>query len=68
MTGNKSKSLYSLLCLATLLAIDSAHAGCNDRRAPGMDWSGCKKTSKMLDDTNFKGSRFDDANLAESPE
>jgi uncharacterized protein YjbI with pentapeptide repeats len=41
-----------------------AHAGCFDDRDPGMDWSGCKKTNKLLNKSNFTGSRFDDAILA----
>lgn len=56
-----------LLLLAALLAIAAAGpaaADCNDRRAPGMDWSGCKKISKMLGDSDYTGSRFDDATLS----
>jgi uncharacterized protein YjbI with pentapeptide repeats len=53
--------------LVTVIAVmwmPSVEAGCFDRRQPGMDWSGCSKTNKMLDDSNFNGSRFDDANLS----
>lgn len=46
-----------------LLVPMTAEAGCFDKREPGMDWSGCKKTNKMLDDSDFTGSRFDNANL-----
>jgi uncharacterized protein YjbI with pentapeptide repeats len=43
-----------------------AYADCSDRRAPGMDWSGCKKTSKLLGGSDYTGSRFDDATLSRS--
>ena len=55
------------VCLSIFPAVlwtPAVEAGCYDKRAPGMDWSGCKKTSKMLDDSDFSGSRFDDAILA----
>ncbi len=52
-----------LLACVLLLFFAPLEAGCYDRREPGMDWSGCKKTNKMLDDSDFTGSRFDDANM-----
>ena len=60
--------LRVLLPVMALLLTNAqiAHAGCNDRRAPGMDWSGCKKANRMLDESDFTGSRFDDANLYRS--
>ena len=54
------------ICAVLMTSVQIAHADCDDRRAPGMDWSGCKKTNKMLDESNFIGSRFDDANLSMS--
>ena len=60
-----SPTLLSV-CLASFLAVlwtPAVEAGCYDKRAPGMDWSGCKKTNKMLDDSDFTGSRFDNAIL-----
>lgn len=55
-----------LLVLLGLMGTQSAHAGCSDKRAPGVDWSGCKKTGKMMEGSNFAGGRFDEANLYES--
>lgn len=49
--------------LLALAAVNPAQAGCSDRRAPGMDWSGCKKISKLLGNSDYTGSRFDDAVL-----
>ena len=59
------KQLAAMFGLLVMTA-NPAVAGCFDDRAPGMDWSGCKKTNKILDDSNFSGSRFDDAILAMS--
>lgn len=79
MIGNKCSNLYSLMCFAALLVPAYAHADCSDGVEPGVDWSGCKKTYKMLDDYDFTGatmvktdlsrtsatlSRFDNANLS----
>jgi uncharacterized protein YjbI with pentapeptide repeats len=63
MDVNKIKRALLIFCLVSLASVNQAYADCNDKRAPGVDWSGCKKTHKMLDDTNFSGSQFDDANL-----
>ena len=60
------KKLVILVGLLILAASNPAVAGCYDKRSPGMDWSGCKKTNKMLDDSNFSGSRFDYTNLTRS--
>jgi uncharacterized protein YjbI with pentapeptide repeats len=61
------KHLAILLCLLTWAAANPAVAGCYDKRSPGMDWSGCKnKSHKMLDDSNFSGSRFNNTNLYRS--
>jgi uncharacterized protein YjbI with pentapeptide repeats len=63
---NKFPPTLLSVCLASFLIVmwtPSAVAGCYDDRAPGMDWSGCKKTNKMLGDSDFSGSRFDDAIL-----
>ncbi|MCZ6578402.1 MAG: pentapeptide repeat-containing protein, partial [Gammaproteobacteria bacterium] len=53
----------ALIFIVALTVTSTAQAGCYDKRKPGMDWSGCKKTNKMLNDQNFTGSRFDNANL-----
>ncbi len=66
MYRNKSKQILLFICVAVLASIGTAQAGCNDKRSPGMDWSGCKKTNKMLDDSNFSDSHFDNANLSRS--
>ena len=58
----KKPSITFFLLLAKAVA-GQAYAACNDRRAAGMDWSGCKKISKLLGDTDYTGSRFDDAIL-----
>ncbi|HKJ52874.1 MAG TPA: pentapeptide repeat-containing protein [Gammaproteobacteria bacterium] len=52
-----------MLCLLAATLGNTVQAGCNDRRAAGMDWSGCKKISKLLGGTDYTGSRFDDAIL-----
>ena len=49
--------------LLALVSMQPAHAACDDKRKPGMDWSGCKKINKWMNDSNFAGSRFDGANL-----
>ena len=64
MDAKSVKQVLLLTCLALLVSANQAYAKCNDKRAPGVDWSGCKKTNKMLDESDFTGSRFDDANLA----
>ena len=43
-----------------------ATADCDDDREPGMDWSGCRKMHKMLDEEDFTGSQFNSANLSSS--
>lgn len=58
------QNALSFVLILGLLPAGSALAKCSDRRAPGIDWSGCKKTSKMMGESNFSGGRFDDANLA----
>ena len=63
MSRKIAETSFVLICLLFLASTQAAYAGCSDKRSPGMDWSGCKKTNKMLDDTNFTGSRFDSTNL-----
>ena len=60
----KVKYFIVPVCALLLGVAQVAHAACNDRRSPGMDWSGCKKTNKMLNKSDFSGSRFDDADLS----
>ena len=55
--------LASLVLLLALLPVQQLHADCDDKRNPGMDWTGCKKINKFMDGSNFVGSRFDRANL-----
>ena len=65
-TNSFTPTLLSVF-LASVIAVmwvSPAEADCFDRRAPGMDWSGCTKTNKMLHDSDFSGSRFDDAILS----
>ena len=64
----KTANLMQLVPIVGLLLLltGTAQAGCYDDREPGMDWSGCKKTNKILDDSDFTGSRFDNATLARS--
>jgi uncharacterized protein YjbI with pentapeptide repeats len=64
MKNKNTERSILLLCLLIFGSTQFAFASCSDKRSPGMDWSGCKKTSKMLGDSNFTGSRFDSANLA----
>jgi uncharacterized protein YjbI with pentapeptide repeats len=64
MKSKHIKQVVTMLFLLVWAISNPAVAGCFDKREAGMDWSGCKKTNKMLDDTNFSGSRFDNANLA----
>ena len=62
----KTTATNPLYLLAVLLAIATAgpvQADCSDRRAPGMDWTGCKKISKMLGNSDYTGSRFDESIL-----
>ncbi len=56
----------ALVFIATLTVSSASQAGCYDKREPGMDWSGCKKTSKMLNRQNFTESNFDDTNFSGS--
>ena len=56
-------SAITLACLLVAVPFEQVLADCSDRRAPGMDWSGCKKINKMLGDSNYTGSRFDEAIL-----
>jgi uncharacterized protein YjbI with pentapeptide repeats len=67
MNAMQIKRAILLIGLVALAGINQASAGCFDKRAPGMDWSGCMaKDHKMLDNSNFTGSRFDNANLSMS--
>jgi len=66
MKGKKIKQTLLLACLLLIVSINQAYAKCSDKHAPGVDWSGCKKTNKMLDGSNFTGSRFDNANMTSS--
>ncbi len=52
-----------LAALLAIVATGPVQAACSDRRAPGMDWSGCKKISKMMGKSDYTGSRFDEAVL-----
>ena len=58
-----SKWLIALIYVLSATLMNTLEAGCYDKKSPGMDWSGCKKSNKMLDDENFSGSKFDNANL-----
>ncbi|MCG6890109.1 MAG: pentapeptide repeat-containing protein [Gammaproteobacteria bacterium] len=64
MKSGNIKRVMTVVCLLLWAASNPVVAGCFDKREAGMDWSGCQKTNKMLDESNFSGSRFDDANLA----
>lgn len=59
---NQSRFILISILLLTAVAL-SAHASCTDRRAPGVDWSGCKKTHKMLNQQDFSNAKFDGTNL-----
>ena len=55
----KTATAIMLAGLLIGLPFGQAEAKCSDRRAPGMDWSGCKKINKLLGDSDYSGSRFD---------
>jgi uncharacterized protein YjbI with pentapeptide repeats len=61
--GNRIAKTSIALTVLIAAAAGPVQAACNDRRAPGMDWSGCKKISKLLGNSDYTGSRFDDAIL-----
>jgi uncharacterized protein YjbI with pentapeptide repeats len=56
----------ALIFVVTLTVTSTVQADCYDKRKPGMDWSGCKKTNKMLNRQNFTESDFDDTNFSKS--
>ena len=66
--GKKYFALIWLLSMLLLSGVftNTVRADCDDKSYPGMDWSGCKKMNKMLDNKNFSGSKFDKANLSSS--
>jgi uncharacterized protein YjbI with pentapeptide repeats len=53
-----------LILLSSSVFTNTVNADCDDKRSPGMDWSGCKKMNKMLDNQNFSSSKFDNTNLS----
>lgn len=57
--------VFALTCAVFLTAVQVAHAGCYDKSAP-VDWSGCKKTNKMLDDIDFTGASLIKADVTRS--
>jgi len=63
MTSTLTNPLILLAGLLAIVAVNPVQASCSDRRSPGMDWSGCKKISKLLGNSDFTGSRFDEAVL-----
>lgn len=65
-TASKIGIYLTVLFTLGIMGTKSAVAACNDKRAPGVDWSGCKKTSKMMGGSNFSGGRFDEANFYDS--
>jgi len=54
-----------LTCAVFLASAQVAHAGCYDKKAP-IDWSGCKKMNKMLDDIDFTGASLVKTNMTRS--
>ncbi len=56
-------SIASILALSVAFTTETI-ASCSDKGGPGVDWSGCKKSRKMLYDRNFSGARFDDTNFS----
>ena len=46
----RGQCILNAICLITagLLLSQAAVAGCTSKPAPGVDWSGCKKTNKIL--------------------
>ena len=62
MIKQSSFILASILMLAAIAL--PVHASCSDRGAPGVDWSGCKKSHKMLDKQDFTNAKFDGANVS----
>lgn len=59
------QSSFILIVILILAAIAlPVHASCSDRGAPGVDWSGCKKSHKMLNEQDFSNAKFDGTNLS----
>lgn len=63
----------SLLSSAPLLVVmfslavpGSALAGCNSSAGAGVDWSGCRKMNKYLQETDLSGANFERTNLSRS--
>jgi uncharacterized protein YjbI with pentapeptide repeats len=40
------------------------NASCSDRGGPGVDWSGCKKSYKMLNQQDFSNAKFNESDLS----
>ncbi|MCP4390087.1 MAG: pentapeptide repeat-containing protein [Gammaproteobacteria bacterium] len=53
-------------CAVLLSASQIVEAGCYDKRSPGMDWNGCKKINKMLDEIDFTGASLVKTDLSRS--
>ena len=66
MDAKITKQILLLIFLTPFAFINQASAGCFDKREPGMDWSGCKKMNKMLDDSIFKSAKLVKTNMTRS--
>ncbi len=64
MQIERSTGLASITLFVSIAFSVNAYASCSDKRAPEVDWSGCKKSRKMLYEQNFSGGRFDEANFS----
>ncbi|MEM7749423.1 MAG: pentapeptide repeat-containing protein, partial [Pseudomonadota bacterium] len=52
------------LALSSALFIGPAQAGCSSTAAAGVDWSGCRKIAKYLQDKDLSGGNFERTNLS----
>jgi uncharacterized protein YjbI with pentapeptide repeats len=66
-TGGPLATFGGLAVAALLLSAGAwspAVAGCNATAAPNVDWSGCQKVAKYLQDMDLTGANFERANLS----
>ena len=52
------------LALSSALFIGPAQAGCSSTASAGVDWSGCRKIAKYLQDKDLSGGNFERTNLS----
>jgi hypothetical protein len=67
-SGTNTYGLHLILAILALtwLSVGSASADCRDYPGPGVDWSGCSKSRRLMAEYDFRGAKLQSADLSDT--